>query len=69
MTRDEMAMHMVQVHDIPLESVENRSTMELIQDHFTDHQSVISLAKGLSDHTHSEFLEVEGIPWDYYSIA
>jgi hypothetical protein len=62
MTRDGMAQHMTETHRLHRESFQDIPLEDMLLMHETDHQSVISVEKGLADHRHSEYLEVDGIP-------
>lgn len=62
MTRDELIEHMISDHAITNVNREDRDTEALIAQHASDHESVISIALGLADHQHSEYLEVDGMP-------
>lgn len=62
MTPSEMAEHMVETHKLHRESFQDIPLEDMLRMHETDHESVISVAKGLADHRHSEYLEVDGMP-------
>jgi hypothetical protein len=54
-TREEFIAHMISVHQIQLSVNNPRTLEELVSGHATDHESVISIQRGLADHIHSDY--------------